>query len=209
MRAIVKNVSDTPLVLKGGTALMLAYKLPRFSEDLDFDSPKKIKLDNRVEDALRHIARVDMLTTPKDTSTVTRHKVTYTGVRNKADLSGALFIEISHRMESIGDDSYIEHEGMRIATVETIAQHKISAAITGDSPRTAARDLFDLAFLTEKHPGAFDARQWGELARFLDDPQAIVERYRPAFADDLLLVDQDPEEIVLALQGNVEANGRV
>ncbi|QJX01502.1 hypothetical protein HML84_01005 [Alcanivorax sp. IO_7] len=37
-------------------------------------------------------------------------------------------------MESIGDDSYIEHEGMRIATVETIAQHKISAAITGDSP---------------------------------------------------------------------------
>lgn len=32
MRAIVQNVSDTPLVLKGGTALMFAYQLPRFSE---------------------------------------------------------------------------------------------------------------------------------------------------------------------------------
>lgn len=56
MRAIVQNVSDTPLVLKGGTALMFAYQLPRFSEDLDFDSPKKISLDKRINDALKHIA---------------------------------------------------------------------------------------------------------------------------------------------------------
>ncbi len=36
MRAIVKNLADTPMVLKGGTALYLGYGLNRFSEDLDF-----------------------------------------------------------------------------------------------------------------------------------------------------------------------------
>jgi len=95
---------------------------------------------------------------------------------------------------------------MQIATVETIAKHKIAAAITGDNPRTAARDLFDLEFLTSAHPGAFSPGQWQALQDFLDDPQAVVERYSPAFADDPLLVDQNPEEIVLTLQANVEAN---
>ncbi|MFP6111712.1 nucleotidyl transferase AbiEii/AbiGii toxin family protein [Helicobacter pylori] len=44
MRAIVKNLADTPMVLKGGTALYLGYGLNRFSEDLDFDCCKKINL---------------------------------------------------------------------------------------------------------------------------------------------------------------------
>lgn len=206
MRAIVQNVSDTPLVLKGGTALMFAYQLPRFSEDLDFDSPKKISLDKRINDALKHIAYVDELKTPKDTSTVTRYKLAYTGKGSKSHLSGHLFIEISHRVDSIDEKVYLIHEGMQIATVETIVEHKIAAAITGDNPRTAARDLFDLKFLTGAHPGAFSSEQWQALRGFLDDPQAVVERYSPAFADDPLLVDQDPEEIVLTLQANVEAN---
>jgi predicted nucleotidyltransferase component of viral defense system len=42
MRAIVESVNDTPLVLKGGTVLLLAYGLDRFSEDLDFDSPDQL-----------------------------------------------------------------------------------------------------------------------------------------------------------------------
>ncbi len=41
MRAIVKNLADTPMVLKGGTALYLGYGLNRFSEDLDFDCREK------------------------------------------------------------------------------------------------------------------------------------------------------------------------
>lgn len=40
MLNILKNLSDTPLVLKGRTALYLGYGLNRFSEDLDFDSSK-------------------------------------------------------------------------------------------------------------------------------------------------------------------------
>jgi len=37
---ILKNLKDKPLVLKGGTALMLYYNLDRFSEDIDFDRKK-------------------------------------------------------------------------------------------------------------------------------------------------------------------------
>ena len=39
MQAICEVIHDEnkPLVLKGGTALLLGYDLQRFSEDLDFD----------------------------------------------------------------------------------------------------------------------------------------------------------------------------
>ena len=49
MRSILKGISDTPLVLKGGTALLLAYDLSRFSEDLDFDAPHKLNLESRIQ----------------------------------------------------------------------------------------------------------------------------------------------------------------
>ena len=48
---ILKNLTDTPLVLKGGTALYLAYGLPRFSEDLDFDSSKKLNLLSKIKNS--------------------------------------------------------------------------------------------------------------------------------------------------------------
>jgi predicted nucleotidyltransferase component of viral defense system len=40
MRAIARDFHVIPMVLKGGTALLLCYGLDRFSEDLDFDAPK-------------------------------------------------------------------------------------------------------------------------------------------------------------------------
>ena len=49
---------EKPLVLKGGTALMLGYGLQRFSEDLDFDiadtytGKGTIKLDSVLKNAL-------------------------------------------------------------------------------------------------------------------------------------------------------------
>lgn len=58
MRAIVESVNDTPLVLKDGTALLLAYGLDRFSEDLDFDSPHKINLESHIRNDSLSSARV-------------------------------------------------------------------------------------------------------------------------------------------------------
>jgi len=55
MTNIVKILSDTPYVLKGGTALMFGYNLDRFSEDLDFDSTKKLNLETKIYDSLPFI----------------------------------------------------------------------------------------------------------------------------------------------------------
>jgi predicted nucleotidyltransferase component of viral defense system len=41
MKALARECAGLPMVLKGGTALLFGYGLPRYSEDLDFDSEKK------------------------------------------------------------------------------------------------------------------------------------------------------------------------
>jgi predicted nucleotidyltransferase component of viral defense system len=52
MTNIVKSLADTPYVLKGGTALMFGYNLDRFSEDLDFNSVKKLNLETKINESL-------------------------------------------------------------------------------------------------------------------------------------------------------------
>lgn len=92
MRLIAEKMRDTPLVLKGGTALMLAYGSERYSVDLDFDSPKKMNLQRRIEDAMPH-GTVRNIHVRKDTETVTRYRMNYAGKESDSTLK----IEISHR----------------------------------------------------------------------------------------------------------------
>lgn len=54
MSEIAKSISDSPTVLKGGTALLLAYGLDRYSEDLDFDSTKQLNLQKRINDSAKN-----------------------------------------------------------------------------------------------------------------------------------------------------------
>ena len=76
MRNIVQSLADTPYVLKGGTALMFGYALDRFSEDLDFDSVKKLNLETKIKENLPSGFEIVKITKPKDTNTVHRYKVT-------------------------------------------------------------------------------------------------------------------------------------
>ncbi|WP_424406975.1 nucleotidyl transferase AbiEii/AbiGii toxin family protein [Pasteurella sp. PK-2025] len=82
---ILKNLSDTPLVLKGGTAPYLGYGLNRFAEDLDFDSGKKLNLLNKIKASAPH-GIIDDINVKKDTDTVSRYIVNYhicdTGVKD-------------------------------------------------------------------------------------------------------------------------------
>lgn len=63
MQAICETIhsEDKPLVLKGGTALLLGYNLQRFSEDLDFDLTVALKghinLESLCRTAVRKISR--------------------------------------------------------------------------------------------------------------------------------------------------------
>jgi predicted nucleotidyltransferase component of viral defense system len=77
MLAIAKSVADTPMVLKGGTALLLIYQLDRFSEDLDFDSSKKMRLESRIQEAVSTYVKVKSIDLLKDTDTVSRYRLVY------------------------------------------------------------------------------------------------------------------------------------
>ena len=63
MSSILREVGDRnlPMHLKGGTALMLFHELDRFSEDLDFDSHKKLNMIGVVDSAFHSIwVRMDL-----------------------------------------------------------------------------------------------------------------------------------------------------
>ncbi|MGO1500901.1 MAG: nucleotidyl transferase AbiEii/AbiGii toxin family protein [Marinobacter sp.] len=59
MQAICEIIQEDgkPLVLKGGTALLLGYDLKRFSEDLDFDLTKELKSHVNIEAICRAAQR--------------------------------------------------------------------------------------------------------------------------------------------------------
>ncbi len=93
MRSILKGVGDTPLVLKGGTALLLAYGLSRFSEDLDFDAPHKLNLESRIQRSVPTGITLDEVTALKDTGTVTRYRAKYHTEHGPRSLK----LEVSYR----------------------------------------------------------------------------------------------------------------
>ncbi len=148
MRAIVKNLADTPMVLKGGTALYLGYGLNRFSEDLDFDCCKKINLLSKVKSAIPNGIILNDIHIKKDTDSVGRYMVRYATKDNKEEQT--LKLEISYR-DAPKESEVNMIEGMRIAKIERIIDNKLCACFDGEHTRTKARDLFDLHFLAKHY----------------------------------------------------------
>ncbi|WP_233119242.1 nucleotidyl transferase AbiEii/AbiGii toxin family protein [Aggregatibacter actinomycetemcomitans] len=202
MVSILKNLTDTPLVLKGGTALYLGYGLNRFSEDLDFDSSKKLNLLNKIKASAPHGIVIDDINVKKDTDTVSRYIVNYhirdTGVKD------ALKMEISYRTPA-SDDQITVKDGIRFSSVERIIDNKLHAAYYGDNTRTKGRDLFDLHFLAKQYPEAFTPELAERLKGFAQDPDKLVSLYSQNIqADPLLNKIMDVEQIALELNKMAE-----
>ncbi|OOH87236.1 hypothetical protein BMT54_10160 [Pasteurellaceae bacterium 15-036681] len=194
---ILKNLSETPLVLKGGTALYLGYGLNRFSEDLDFDSSKKLNLLNKIKSSAPHGIIIDDINVKKDTDTVSRYIVNYhirdTGVKD------ALKIEISYRTPT-PDEQVTVKDGIRFSSIDRIIDNKLNAAYDGDNTRTKGRDLFDLHFLASQYPESFTVDLADRLKGFTQDPDKLVSLYREDIeADPLLNKIMDVEQISLEL----------
>jgi predicted nucleotidyltransferase component of viral defense system len=182
MQAVVEGLVDTPLVLKGGTALMLAYSLDRFSEDLDFDAPKSLKLDAKIRRSLPYGVSVVSLSAVKDTEVVTRYRLVY----RSGELENKLKLEISYRTPCPAGE--IRHlNGFNVTSLTRIADQKLRAAHDGDKPRTAVRDLFDLEFLARRWPTIFDEALSARLREFASSEDAIVQRYGVEFLQDRLV----------------------
>lgn len=200
MREICYSVADTPMVLKGGTALLLCYGLDRPSEDLDFDSPKKMGLERRIEGALARRFRIDELKTLKDTDTVQRLRLNYAD--EQSGIRGRLKIETSFRLPPDPEHVFFE-KGIRVYDLRQLFIQKTVAFYE----RTAARDACDLSFMLGKEWFCPDKDSLARLSQDFQDPQRFGELeqlFRPAFQTDPLLADCDFDKLMLNLSERIQ-----
>ncbi|OOH72830.1 nucleotidyl transferase AbiEii/AbiGii toxin family protein [Leptospirillum ferriphilum] len=190
MKSIARSLADTPLILKGGTALLFAYGLDRFSEDLDFDSNKHLRLENRIEKATGPLLKIDSVDVLKNTETVQRYRVKY----STKEIPGSLKIEVSCR-DSYDSSKAHFHDGIRIYDLPVLIDHKLEAF----RDRTVARDLYDLHFLLTQKPRSFSQRQTQILVESTRDIDALERRYAESFKEDLILQNTDVGRLVLSI----------
>lgn len=190
MQAIAHDFHDLQMVLKGGTALLLCYGLDRFSEDLDFDSPKKFSITRRVEHTFAKFSPVYEVKTVKDTATVQRLKSHYQGVHGDRLLK----IETSFR-HSPSPDTVVIINGIRTYTIGTLIDQKIDALIG----RTAARDLYDVAFLARTYRSDFSEASIQKLTALMVDVDTIEYRFLEAFEEDELMDEKMLPELLLQI----------
>ena len=181
MREVLRSLQDTPLVLKGGTALLLCYGLDRFSEDLDFDSPKKLNLESRIENVLRPMTKELRITRTKDTDTVQRYRVEY----ETTEAQGRLKAEISFR-DAVAAEDVVERNGIRTYRAARLIEQKTNAM----ENRTTARDLYDVHFLATHFRADFEPEVIARLQALTADVNRLEGRFMPAFDEDDLFRDR-------------------
>jgi predicted nucleotidyltransferase component of viral defense system len=151
MYDIAKKISidnKNKLVLKGGTALLFCYGLPRYSTDLDYDG---FNYNLEIMDGIKYVfnskgLELDKINIKKDTDTVKRFMIHYKEAENNP-----IKLEISYR--NIDDVEHISNKCVRINDINTynikyLAENKIDTFLK----RTAARDVFDASFLLQHYP---------------------------------------------------------
>lgn len=201
MANIVKSLANTPYVLKGGTALMFGYKLDRFSEDLDFDATKKLNLETKIKENLPLGFEIVDITKPKDTNTVQRYKVSYTTPTGKRRLK----IETSYRKKEIDKNDYSIIDDMQIYNIDFLLDNKVLASHDGESPRTTARDLYDINFIVQNHKEILSPNFMSRLKEFISDEDALYERFEDAYNEDLLVNSKiELDDLIINLSKNIK-----
>lgn len=188
MRSLAQDFHDLPIVLKGGTALLLCYGLDRFSEDLDFDANKKFNLSGRIESIMARKAEEHTVKTVKNTDTVQRLKIHYI----QKGVDRLLKLEVSLRDE-IKNDDVVLIDGIKTYKVARLIEQKIEALLN----RTKARDLYDVSFLLRQYRTEFTLKAVERLQLAVQDMNQLEARFRPAFEDDDLVDEDELTHILL------------
>ena len=187
MRAIAQELTSrtgAAFVLKGGTALLLAYDLPRFSIDLT---------ESIQAGAAAAQLPVHSLRDAKHTPTVHRQMLHY-----RDDVMRPLKIEVSYRQaQQIDEDDVTTINGIRTYRLEKLASLKIDALVN----RTKARDIFDTSFLLHRYPEAISDDDLTRIDQLIDliglnDLEAIMQ-------DDDILNRFDLTHVAVSLVENV------
>lgn len=198
MRAICEAIGaeNKPLVLKGGTALMLCYQIDRFSEDLDFDLLRKLKthlnLESLCKDGLKRLnkqgAGIQLYKFADLKKTDTTHRARALFSVPGEEMPVSVKLEVSSRQ--IPDSNVVQKlSGITVYTIDEIARLKLLAA--QENPelpyRTAARDLHDLAFIASEYEQALSDEAIDDLEVFFSDVEGLMMRYVDAYQTDDIL----------------------
>lgn len=194
MQSVAKSFNDLPIVLKGGTALLLCYGLDRFSEDLDFDANKKLNIINRVSEILSRHTEKHTIKISKDTDTVQRLKIHY----SKNGLERFLKIETSFRDPFQNEDTAII-DGIKTYQIKNLIDQKVNAMIG----RTKARDLYDVDFLLRTYRESFAESTIKKLSEAVADINELEGRFYPAFKDDYILNESELDKLIIRITSNI------
>ena len=206
------NRHSNQYILKGGTALMFAYNLNRFSEDIDLDGTNKEKIKEIIDKYCKIYGKTYNI--KKDTDTVFRVMLKY---NEKKD---PLKIEVSFRAGFIPEDAYQKTIGVAVYNINNLANMKAMAYMG----RNRLRDLFDITFIVNNYydqldssvrSGIISAFQYKGLDQFdyitsqqsdpLIDPKVLQDSFLNAY-DKLGLFVDPPEPETDFAQDKTENN---
>lgn len=196
MQSVMTEIKNLPLVLKGGTSLLLCYGLDRFSEDLDLDGIKKLNIINKLKSVFNRVALKYEIRIPKDTDTTQRINIYYETTTSK----GKLKIETSYRDGFIEDDIVVIN-GIKTYKINKLVEQKVSALAN----RTTARDLYDVAFLVSNYPKYFSDLTKAGLLRIAGDIEILESRFRVVFENDDIFAENILfDDIILKLHDSLK-----
>ena len=196
IETIVKGLANKPLVLKGGTSLMLAYGLDRYSEDIDYDSNTKVDLPAAVHTIMQNHTRMDYaIRTKKHTDTTSRIFVDYSTEKvNKETLKIEVKNNLVLQLDEIRNDP-----GFLVYSINHICQNKIDATTTRIKPR----DLYDLAFIARHHAARLNETNLRQLEHIAEN-KPLQDLYEPQWNKDRF-VRKKPFNTTIALLKSVKA----
>jgi len=134
------------MIFKGGTALYKIYKIPRFSEDLDFNLLASFDAEKIIRDTAKQISAKVIV---RKTSDSLLFKIGFSGLLTKYN---TLRIDVSTKnkvLEGFDVKNYVPEYidispfSLRVLKLEEMCAEKIHSIMA----RRKARDLYDLFFL--------------------------------------------------------------
>ena len=168
-RAVSATLAEQRIThaLKGGSALRMCYGLERASDDLDFETLTYTNANEVVRDAIAKMPEWERADDPDLAPGwfKMRHRPSGREHPTKIDLiTAGAFPGQSREMAR---DKLTIVNGVHTFTIEELAKKKL-ATIIGDVPREQARDIYDVAWLVEKHARAIDTDDLRKLKQWHD-----------------------------------------
>jgi predicted nucleotidyltransferase component of viral defense system len=194
----ISNDEKSALILKGGTALLLCYNLPRFSTDLDYDGASyDVDIFKSIENGVKKSdLTISDIITKKNTDTVKRFML-----HCEETPFDPLKIEISLRNKDViinDKNCFTKLNDIIVYKISHLAAFKVNAFLN----RTTARDVFDLAFLMEKYPDMIsDTLVKSSREKF---KTVGMEYYENLMKSDEIIKNADYETILLKLNENLD-----